>query len=301
MKTSVAIATYNGEKYVEELLESILRQTLSVDEVLISDDCSSDNTAEIVQKFIESHFLEKAWKFSINDSNLGFAKNFREIAKHCTGDVIFFCDQDDIWVSDRVEKMVTAMQANRRMEVLYSRFSWFQGASPKDPTQSNGCTVSKVEFTVKSRHMAAPGCVMCVRKNFLNAVQSFWTPGWAHDDAVWNFAVVQGGLYGTDYISLLRREHENRTSGHVGHGKASRIAYLYSFAQKSKRMYEYCIQIGERRKACVYLKSEKMALLRLKLVQERKLSTLIRLLPYLKYYHKKRSYLMEIKIAFRRT
>lgn len=301
MKTSVAIATYNGEKYIEELLTSILKQTLPVDEVVIADDRSSDNTAKIVRTFIEAHALDKSWKFSVNKSNLGFAENFRGIVDHCTGDVVFFCDQDDIWISDRVEKMVAAMDENRRAKVLYSRFSWFRGTPSKEPVQNKCFKVSKVEFTVKKRHLAAPGCVMCVRKSFLDSIQPLWAPGWAHDDAVWNFAIVQGGLYGTDYISLLRREHENRTSGHVGHGKDSRISYLESFAEKSGRMHDYCIRIGEGKKARVYQKSEKMARLRLKLVRERKLSESIRLLPYLRYYHKKRSFLMEIKIALERV
>lgn len=297
MKISVAVATYNGEKYVGELLESILRQTLPVDEVIIGDDRSSDNTEKIVREFIRVHSLEQTWEFSVNDSNLGFAANFRKIVDRCTGDLVFFCDQDDIWISDRVEKMVAAMQANCGIEVLFSRFIWFQGVPPEKFEQNEACVVKKVNFTVKNRHLAAPGCVMCVRKRFLDEIKPFWAFGWAHDDAVWNFAVVQGGLYGTDYVSLLRREHENRTSGHVGHGKVLRIAYLTSFSEKSRQMFDYCSLKGDRKKARVYQKSEKMALLRLKLVRERKLGELIRLLPYLKYYHKKRSYLMEAKIA----
>lgn len=300
MKISVAIATYNGEKFIGELFESIAKQTYPVDEVIIGDDCSSDDTAKLVQSFIKDHSLGNSWKFFVNESNLGFAKNFRAIVERCTGDVVFFCDQDDIWVPDRVEKMVSAMEANSEIEVLYSRFIWFRTCPPTEINQIKPSQVFKVNFTVKNRHMAAPGCVMCVRKSFLDRIARFWTNGWAHDDAVWNFAIIHSGLFGMNYVSLLRREHENRTSGHVGHGKASRIAYLKSFARKSRRMYDYCIQIGERKKACVYRKSEKMALYRLNLIQEKKLLKLIRLLPYLKYYHKKRSYFMEIKIAFER-
>lgn len=298
MKISVALATYNGEKFILEQLESIFRQTKAVDEVVICDDRSQDATVSLIEGYIARHALDNSWRLYVNEQNLGYGENFKKAAYLCTGDVVFFCDQDDIWIPDRVEKMIASMEAQSECEVLYSRFSWFQSVPPKGIPQSGSCATSQIKFTVRNRHLAAPGCVMCVRGKFLDKIKPYWMEGWAHDDAVWNFAIVEGGLFNMDYLSLLRREHESRTSGHVGHRKDLRIAYLTSFAQKSRRMYEYCVRIRDQKKAHVYQKSDRMALLRLKLVRERKWGELLRLLPYLKYYHKKRSYLMEAKIAF---
>ena len=71
MKTSVVLSAYNGEKYIFEQLESIRTQTVPVNEVLIFDDCSSDETSKICSNFIKIHGLSN-WKFVINTSNKGF-------------------------------------------------------------------------------------------------------------------------------------------------------------------------------------------------------------------------------------
>ena len=102
MKLSVAIATYNGAEYVEEQLESIRTQSRPVDEVVICDDKSSDNTVEIVESFINKNNLGDSWRIEVNPENLGYASNFIGAARKTTGDLIFFCDQDDIWLPDRV-------------------------------------------------------------------------------------------------------------------------------------------------------------------------------------------------------
>ena len=65
---SVCIATYNGEKFIEKQLQSILDQTLSVDEVIICDDRSTDNTPNIIEDFIKKNGLEDSWSFSVNEN-----------------------------------------------------------------------------------------------------------------------------------------------------------------------------------------------------------------------------------------
>ena len=103
MKVSVAMCTYNGEKYIEEQLNSILHQTKKIDEIIICDDGSKDKTLEICNKILESSNVEYILK--LNKNNLGFAKNFYQAIKLCSGDIIFFCDQDDIWKENKVDLM----------------------------------------------------------------------------------------------------------------------------------------------------------------------------------------------------
>ena len=100
IRTSVAMATYNGAEYVVEQLESIRTQSMPVDEVIIHDDRSTDDTVAIVEKYIREHGLERNWKVSQNPKNLGYAANFIGAVKETEGEYIFFCDQDDIWVPD---------------------------------------------------------------------------------------------------------------------------------------------------------------------------------------------------------
>ena len=76
IRTSVAMATYNGAEYVVEQLESIRTQSMPVDEVIIHDDRSTDDTVAIVEKYIREHGLERHWKVSQNPKNMGYAANF---------------------------------------------------------------------------------------------------------------------------------------------------------------------------------------------------------------------------------
>lgn len=301
VKSSVALATYNGAQYIEALLVSILEQSCPVDEVVICDDCSRDNTVEIVRSFLQKHGLERSWRLICNETNLGFAENFRKAVSQCSGDCIFFCDQDDIWVKDRAEKMVSALEKHCTIQVLYTRFFWFRETTlptlPRDETFS----LKQVRFGRKTKYLGAPGCVMCVKREFFTRIEPKWFHGWAHDEAFWNFALAEGGLYAFDYISLYRREHAERTSGHVGHGRAHRIAYLETLYRSSGVMYEYCLQRGDAQKAKIYRKNETMANLRLRLVRDRKFLAVFSLLPYLKFYSAKRSYCVEALIALKKN
>ena len=103
---SVVMATYNGERYVEKQLQSILNQSLMPDEVIIRDDGSNDSTVQIVQEFIKKHNLS-SWEIKINEENLGYRKNFANLLSLANGDYIFLSDQDDEWLGDKIEKMST--------------------------------------------------------------------------------------------------------------------------------------------------------------------------------------------------
>ena len=90
MKISVAMCTYNGDKYIEEQLNSIQKQTKKIDEIIICDDGSKDNTVEICERLLSKSNIE--YKININKENLGFARNFYQAIRLCSGDIIFFCD-----------------------------------------------------------------------------------------------------------------------------------------------------------------------------------------------------------------
>ena len=116
------MTTYNGEKYVEEQLDSIRVQTRKADEVLIFDDQSSGKTVKIIQNYIGDNKLNN-WKIPVNAVNKGWRKNFFEGIQETSGDVIFLCNQDDIWVSDKIEKMVQFLEQNEKISVLASDYS----------------------------------------------------------------------------------------------------------------------------------------------------------------------------------
>ena len=105
MKISVAIAVYNGAKYIKEQLDSILNQSYPIHEVIIIDDKSTDNSIDIIQAYNSQNI-----KLTSHKKNLGLVKTFEEAIKKTTGDIIFLSDQDDIWNENKVEVFVEAFE-----------------------------------------------------------------------------------------------------------------------------------------------------------------------------------------------
>ncbi|MCS6209210.1 glycosyltransferase family 2 protein [Shewanella baltica] len=105
MKVSVCMATFNGEMFIQQQLVSILSQISENDEVVISDDSSNDTTEEIVKNINDPRV-----RFLYNKYERGYTKNFENALKHCTGDIIFLADQDDVWLPGKVESMTLALK-----------------------------------------------------------------------------------------------------------------------------------------------------------------------------------------------
>ncbi len=104
---SVCIATYNGSKYIKEQLDSILCQLSEEDEVIISDDGSTDETLQII-----TSYQDKRIKFFNNTNEKGYSKNFENAILKAAGNIIFISDQDDVWMPNKVVIMTNALQKN---------------------------------------------------------------------------------------------------------------------------------------------------------------------------------------------
>lgn len=118
MKLSVALCTYNGEKYIRQQIESILTQTKSVDEIVVCDDQSTDLTLKIISEIAKQSSVE--FKIYNNEQRLNVVKNFEKAISKCTGELIFLCDQDDIWHIDKVEKIIEYFNGNPQINVIFS-------------------------------------------------------------------------------------------------------------------------------------------------------------------------------------
>lgn len=97
---SVAMATYNGEKYIKEQVKSILLNLAPNDELVISDDGSNDTTLKIINSFKDARIK------IINGPKNGVKQNFANAIEHCKGKYIFLSDQDDVWTNNKVEKVL---------------------------------------------------------------------------------------------------------------------------------------------------------------------------------------------------
>jgi len=116
MRISVVMATYNGESFLEEQLESLVDQTRMPDELVVCDDGSTDDTLEILQQF------EKAAPFAVrvhqNESRLGYSKNFGRAIKLSEGEIIFPSDQDDVWFPSKIERISSEFLSDGRPLVV---------------------------------------------------------------------------------------------------------------------------------------------------------------------------------------
>lgn len=106
---SIAMCTYNGEKYLEKQIDSIINQTYNNIELIIVDDCSSDRTVSIIKNYQKNYSFIKLFE---NELNLGFIKNFEKAISLCSGDYIALSDQDDVWKKNKLELFFTNIKDN---------------------------------------------------------------------------------------------------------------------------------------------------------------------------------------------
>lgn len=118
MRLSVALCTYNGAKYIKEQLHSILNQTMPVDEIVVCDDGSADETIEIIERIAENVSTEI--RVFQNKRNLGFKENFFNAINKCRGELVFLSDQDDVWCPQKVETIMRWFDAHADKKVVFT-------------------------------------------------------------------------------------------------------------------------------------------------------------------------------------
>lgn len=231
---SICIATYNGEKYIYQQIKSILSQLKSNDEIIISDDLSSDKTIEEINKLKDPRI-----KIFINSSRKGVVRNFENAIKHSSGEYIFLSDQDDIWIENKVSKYLPLLTkydlvisdntiVNDNLEPI--RLSFFDHHfSPKI-----------LENIWKNNYI---GCCMAFRRNLINYIIPF-PSSIMHD--VWIGIIAQhyGSVYFLDESLILYRRHNNNTSTCGEKSKNSitkklsyRVRLIYFFIKRIIKIY----------------------------------------------------------------
>ncbi|MEP6944386.1 MAG: glycosyltransferase family 2 protein [Acidobacteriota bacterium] len=118
MKISVSLCTYNGSRFLREQLESIASQSRLPDEIVIVDDDSSDDTGKIAFDFAKKSVVPVT--IHINETNLGSTRNFEKAIELCSGDVIALCDQDDVWLPQKLTRMEHEFASDPRVGLVFS-------------------------------------------------------------------------------------------------------------------------------------------------------------------------------------
>jgi len=308
MKISVAIASYNGEKYIIEQLDSILGQTLQIDEVIICDDKSSDRTVELVEGFINAQGLSGKWLIKVNTENLGYASNFVQAVKKTSGDLIFFCDQDDIWLPERVAIMAGLMEAQPNILMLGSESESFASSEDAPSVASwerkrfkRDNTLEHLKFKADNIFIGCQGCSMCIRKSLWQMIEDYWYPGWAHDEFVWKLALCLDGAYIYHGITLRRRLHTSNVTMHKMRDLAKRIKFVKDLKRSHEATLTFANKIHMEKSAVrLLVRNIEAARLRIDLMQNKKLlGTLKLLFCYFDCYHSRKSILVELYMAIK--
>ena len=188
MNISVAMCTYNGERFLAAQLQAIALQTLPPFEVVICDDGSTDATESIVAKF--THTAPFPIRFFKNRVNLGSTKNFEQAIRLCRGDAIALCDQDDLWLPHKLQSMNTILEAESRVAGVFSNASLIdQNGSPVvgdlwqrqafTPARQKFLRGSQAAFQLAQRDTVT-GATLMFRSCFVDQLLPI-APEWVHD------------------------------------------------------------------------------------------------------------------------
>lgn len=307
MKISVVIATYNGNSYLTEQLDSICAQTIGADEIIICDDQSTDGTVDTIKQYMEEHPNQRI-RFYENERNLGYAENFNKALDLAEGEYIFFSDQDDIWDEKKIQIMLEVMDKYSDCKLLcsdYEVFSTGQNApvAPKKILKQmpNDGNIEKICLSKQSIYLRTLGCCMCMKKEFREWMRPYWFSGWAQDDRCWKLALCADGCYLLHLNLVKHRLHGNNTATYGNyHILKKRISLFEHMCSAASQM----IICAKNNKTSLKQQKElenhlRMMQLRLELLEKNKLRNALLLLKYLNYYQKKKSVLVEIYLVIK--
>ncbi len=219
---SVCMATYNGEKYIREQVSSILQQLGENDELIVSDDGSTDSTLQELTVFNDSRIKV------FDGPHKGLTYNFENAIVHASGDYLFLSDQDDVWEPDKVRSMVAALQD---ADLVISD-AWI---ADKDAV-STGVSLFDIckphkGFWLTLYHTTYIGCCTAFRKTILKKLLPFPPHIVMHD--YW-IGMIADLYYKTAYIpdKLLRYRRHGDNASALTTGKSplslfQKIAYRY--------------------------------------------------------------------------
>lgn len=266
--TMILLATYNGEKYLEEQLESLLSQTYREFVCYIHDDKSSDKTCEIIDSYCKKYpDIFVRWTYDGRHGAVGnFMSMIQYAAKNCNEKYVLFCDQDDVWLPDKVECEVNRLkeleQKNSSTPILVYCDQKLVDSELKVFAESSMKYLNYTRANEKFKSLVfencAAGCVIAINRKLLLMGASFelWDSIVMHDWWVMLIASVYGKIDYIDKALMLYRQHGNNTLGAERKTLGVKIKkYLYNFQKsvvmKRNHMKKCENQIQELRKLSV--------------------------------------------------
>lgn len=206
MKISIAMATYNGEKYLPEQLQSFIDQTRQPDELIITDDCSTDKTIEILKNFSLSAPFDVI--LSHNTKNIGYAGNFNAALMQTTGEIVFLSDQDDVWFPRKIAYIENLAKTNPQKLIIMNDAALTDGQLNEVGLTKMGqlysCGLNDRDFVM--------GCCCAIRRELLDLCLPIPAGYKAHDNWIVSFADhLSEKLVCKEVLQYYRRHESNES------------------------------------------------------------------------------------------
>lgn len=215
MTISIAMTTYNGSKYLQEQLDSFVWQTRQPDELVVCDDCSTDDTIDILNRF--KNYAPFRVRIFSNEINIGYSKNFERALSLCSGDIVFLSDQDDVWLEEKLYLVETAFNNNPDIMLIIND-SFVSDEYCKERFHSK---LSNSKFNGLSEDAYIAGCATAIRSEFLKLVLPFPDSKlFSHDLWVNKLAILSAvRMVLPQQMQLYRRHACNVTKSSVAANK----------------------------------------------------------------------------------
>ncbi len=243
MKVRVLLSTYNGEKFLREQLQSLADQSHNEFEVLIRDDGSQDSTRKIIENFVTKDSRFK--KFSdVQGRNLGPIQSFALLlSSSLDWDILLFCDQDDIWVREKIAKTLAVMRSHRS-EIPLAVHSDLRVCDENMRTLNPSLKRGTLALAPPSHHFPAllaqnfvTGCTLAINQSLAKISVPIPPEALMHDWWIALMAASQGELKFIPEALVLYRQHGENTSGPATRrGLLGGIQKLLSSRQEFKEL-----------------------------------------------------------------
>lgn len=322
---SVAIAVYNGEKYIEKQLNSIVNQAIQAYEIVITDDSDDNKTYEIIKKYIDKYNNIK-WTYIKNEKRLGYCMNFFKAISLTTGDIIYLSDQDDIWDAHKIEKMTDCIQHDTNIKCLCSKYicidendkiiskahEYSTSLSYKINTKKN--KYFKLDKKEYFKILAFPGMCFAITKQLRNDLTDFLklinTNNIKYHDLIISYLAARtNSFYIYNDVLCKYRMHKDNAIGvdiYNNKGKQDRVLWLENLIKNQEDILnfekELLLNANNNENANIEILSKIIRFnnLRFKFLNEKKIFKLLYLIYYKDRYLSIKSYLGDIKYIFNR-
>lgn len=210
---SVAMAAYNGEPFIESQMASILSQLREGDELVISLDPSSDDTEKIIRTFAKR---DKRVKW-VRGKGEGLVNNFGNAIRHCSNDIIFLSDQDDLWKKDKLDIVLSYFQNPQIYVVMHDAEIVDEKGEQRFPSfiKKRGCRTGIFKNIFKNSYI---GCCMAFRKSIKKYILPFPENIPMHDQWIGLIGEITGKTVIIDDVLLCYRRHEKNASAETHSG-----------------------------------------------------------------------------------